>query len=103
MTNYLCQGHTSQNNGDVKIGYDETTTLQGSTVVPNQLKLGIPVYFRGGKYEVGVFLRFKVEAGAVHFTLKVDRPDIVEDGAFQDVKKAVEDLASMPVHIGKVA
>lgn len=91
-----------QPNGDVTLGYDERTEQQGSSgPVPEQLAIGIPCYFRGERYKVAVFVRFKVGQGAVSFTLKPDRADVVEDEAFSGVIKRVSEATAIEAYLGR--
>lgn len=91
-----------QPNGDVTLAYDEKTQQQGkSGALPELMKLGIPVYFRGTVYSVPVFVRFKVGGGAVAFQLKIDRSDIIEDAAFSELTTAVREATGIEVYLGR--
>ena len=93
-----------QPNGDVTLTYDEKTAQQGkSGVLPEKMTIGIPVYFRGTVYAVDVFVRYKVGGGAVQFSLKLDRPDVIEDAAFGEVAKAIAEATGVEVYLGKAA
>lgn len=93
---------TYQANGDVKLGYEERTEQKGSSgVLPEQMKLGIPVYFRGTGYAVMVFVRYRVEAGAVVFNLKLDRADVIEDAAFAELTTKVNEATAIDVYLGR--
>lgn len=91
-----------QPNGDVKLGYEERTEQKGSSGnLPEQMKLGIPVYFRGAAYAVPVFVRYKVDNGAVVFVLKIDRAEIIEEAAFTELTAAVKEQAAIDVYLGR--
>lgn len=91
-----------QPNGDVKLAYDERTEQKGSSgVLPEQMTLGIPVYFRGTGYKVPVFVRYRVEGGAVGFGLKIDRADVIEDAAFGELTAAVKEQTAIGVYLGR--
>lgn len=93
---------TYQPNGDVKLGYEERTEQKGSSgVLPEQMKLGIPVYFKGAPYAVHVFVRYRVEAGAVVFALKIDRAEIIEEAAFTELTAAVQEATGIGVYLGR--
>lgn len=90
-----------QPNGDVMLSYDERTNQQGkSGLLPEIMKLGIPVYFRGYPYAVPIFVRYRVGNGGVAFQLKRDRPDLVEDDAFNGLVKVIEEKTGIEVYLG---
>lgn len=81
---------TRQTNGDVKIGWDETTEYKGRAMtVPTELILGMPVFFSGPLYEVKALLRYRVADGKVMFVIKLDSPALIEQAAFEAIIKAV--------------
>jgi uncharacterized protein YfdQ (DUF2303 family) len=91
-----------QPNGDVKLVYDERTEQKGSSgLLPEQMKLGIPVYFRGSAYAVPVLVRYRVSNGAVAFSLKVDRADVIEDTAFSELTKAIGEATGIDCYLGR--
>lgn len=91
-----------QPNGDVRLGYDERTEQKGSSgALPEQMKLGIPVYFRGTVYAVPVFVRYRVADGAVQFQLKMDRADVIEDAAFGELTSAISEATGIGVYLGR--
>lgn len=91
-----------QPNGDVKLGYEERTEQKGSSgSLPETMTLGIPIYFRGTGYKVPVFVRYRVESGAVHFGLKIDRADVIEDAAFGELTSAVKEATCIDVYLGR--
>lgn len=91
-----------QPNGDVKLGYEERTEQKGASgLLPEQMKLGIPVYYRGAAYAVSVFVRYRVDAGAVVFALKIDRAEIIEEAAFAELTAAVHEATGIDVYLGR--
>jgi uncharacterized protein YfdQ (DUF2303 family) len=93
---------TYQANGDVMLTYDERTTQTGkSGPIPEQMELGIPVYFRGAMYAVPVFIRFRVGNGAVAFQIKLDRSDIIEDAAFTEVASKISESVGIAAYLGR--
>lgn len=93
---------TYQANGDVTLVYDEKTEQKGASgPLPAYLKLGIPVYFRGERFGVPVFVRFKVGGGAVAFQLKMDRSDVIEDEAFLKLVEKVKTDTGIAVYMGR--
>lgn len=94
-------GVVYQPNGDVVIGWSDTTESAGKGVaVPTELKLGIPVFFRGTLYAVPVLMRYRVPDGKLTFTVKVDRAALIEQTAFDEIAKAASDATGIGVLIG---
>lgn len=88
--------------GSVKLEYNDHVDKVGSSVnLPEQMTLGIPVYYRGTMFAVGLFIRFKVNSG-VAFNLKMDRADRLEDEAFTELARAIAEATGVPLHIGRV-
>lgn len=93
-----------QPNGNVKLAYSEATEQKGTSgALPEQMKLGIPVYFRGTVYAVPVFVRYRVGNGGVRFQMKMDRADVIEDAAFGEVCKTISDGTGIEVYLGRNA
>ena len=91
-----------QANGDVKLGYSEQSEAKGtSSVMPERLTLGIPVYFRGQPYAVDVWIRYRVGNGKVVFSLKIDRPEVIEDDAFREITEKVAGSTGIEVYLGR--
>jgi uncharacterized protein YfdQ (DUF2303 family) len=91
-----------QPNGDVRLTYDEKTEQKGqSGALPEQMQLGIPVYYRGEPFAVPVFLRFKVGSGTVQFALKIDRADRIEDEAFAGLIAKFKEITGIEVYLGR--
>lgn len=91
-----------QPNGDIRLGYDERTQQNGTSgVLPEVMKLGMPVYFRGTTYAVPVFVRYRVADGAVQFQLKLDRADVIEDAAFGEITAAIHEATGIGVYLGR--
>ncbi len=91
-----------QPNNSVKLDYSEHVEKVGPSVsLPEIMKLGLPVYYRGDRYEIDVFVRFKL-SGGVQFSLKIDRKDRLEDEAFTKLTDSIATETSVPVHIGRI-
>ena len=95
---------TYQPNGDVKLVYEDRTEQKQATsgALPETMKLGIPVYFRGDAYKVPVFVRYRVGDGAVKFQIKIDRADVIEDEAFKMLMAAIEKETQIAPYLGRV-
>jgi hypothetical protein len=94
---------TYQADGAVKLHYSERVQQQGSTLFPEKLAIGIPVYFRGEVFKVGVFARFKLGGGKVRFQLKLDRDDVIEDEAFKAMIETVTGAVGIGAYLGRRA
>lgn len=92
-----------QPNGDIKLGYEESTEAKGTIGVPDTMELGIPVYFRGTAYKVDVFVRYRVGSGKVTFALKVDRGDIIENDAFTELVGRIGQEVGITPYAGRAA
>lgn len=95
-----------QPNGDTMLAYSEKTTQKNATTtmaMPTELKLGIPVYFRGSRYAVPVLVKYRVGGGRVNFSLKVDRADIIEDTAFAEATAQIAEATGIEVYLGRRA
>lgn len=93
-----------QQNGDLTLSYSEKTEHagKGSIVVPQQLELGIPVFFKGAAYSVPVFLRYKLREAVLTFQIKVDRADYIEQAAFDEISKKIADETKIEVYLGSL-
>jgi uncharacterized protein YfdQ (DUF2303 family) len=93
--------HTSD--GSTMLSYSDKVDQQGkSGPMPEIMKLGIPVFFRGQPFLVPVFVRFKLGNGAVAFSLKIDRADVIEDEAFKSLLTTIETATGIKPYLGRV-
>jgi len=91
-----------QPNGGVVLAYAEKVSQVTKTgVMPETMTLGIPVFFRGDKFQVPVFIRYKLSQGQLTFQLRLDRPDLIEDTAFADLTSRIANEADTEVYIGR--
>jgi hypothetical protein len=90
-----------EKDGSVKLTYEDETDAQGEIVVPDMMKVGIPVYFNGPAYALQLFMRYRVGSGKVSFGLKPDRQDIIEYDAFQEMAVRIKDECEVPVYLGE--
>lgn len=92
-----------QNDGSVSVAYsDKVEQASGSksVTVPAELKLGIRVYHLGSVYSVPVLMRYRMGEGKVLFSTKMDRGDLIEQAAFDEILARVATATSVPVHLG---
>lgn len=98
-------------NGDTQIIWKENTETaagtQGEAALPSFLMLRLPVY-RGAEkattFDVKAFLRYRISEGKLSFELKLHRPEVAVDLAFDELvagfRSALE--ADVPVYLGSV-
>ncbi|MGL4810643.1 MAG: DUF2303 family protein, partial [Beijerinckiaceae bacterium] len=69
----------------------EKTEQTGSTGrLPEVISIAVPDYHGGPLYKLAILIRYRVDRGAVHFELKRDRPDRIEQDAFDEILKQIE-------------
>lgn len=79
-------------NGDVDFSYSEETAGtvgKGKAAVPEEFKLGIPVFFGGAAYEVVAKLRYRLDEGKLALWYDLHRPEYIEKDAFDQVIRSV--------------
>lgn len=97
---------TYANNGDVKVHYSEETVVAGGrkeVAVPSELTLGIPVFFKGPRFAVHVFMRYNLNSGKLAFAVKVDRPEYVLDEAANDIVARIAENTGIEIYRGSAA
>lgn len=78
-------------NGDVQFTYNEQTTgTAGSMEIPQEFKLGIPVYEGGDPYEVTARLRYRISEGNLTMWYDLLRPERMAEDAFKEIKESIE-------------
>jgi uncharacterized protein YfdQ (DUF2303 family) len=85
--------HLRLDNGQRQFSYSETiqgTAAKGSIKVPEQFKLGIPVFVGGVVYEVTARLRYRIADGNLRIGYELYRPEQIEQDAFNQVVQAIE-------------
>lgn len=94
-----------QPNGDITIGWSDKTEYAGKpgVTVPHELKLGIPVFFKGTMYSVPVLMRYRLTDGKLTFVVKMDRPEYVEQAAFDEITKGVTEATGIEIYLGAAA
>lgn len=91
-----------QPNGSTEITWkDNTTGAQGAVPVPEQITLGIPVFFNHTVYAIDCFMRYYLNDGHLTFVIKLDRADLIEDAAFKEITSTVKDKTGIDVFIGR--
>ncbi len=91
-----------QPNGDVLIMWSDKTENAGKpgVHVPTELEIGIPVFFKGPLYAVTILMRYKLNNGALTFRIKPDRPEYVEQAAFDEIIKAIAEATGIEAYLG---
>lgn len=73
----------------------------GSTVIPRAFMLTIPVFENGAPYQVEARVRMAMDNGRATFAVHLYRRAEIERDAFNDVRKEIEDEATVPVLAGR--
>ena len=89
-----------EKDGNVKLTYSDETEAQGEVSVPDQITIGIPVYFGGQPYSINLWVRYRVGNSNVSFNLKPDRADLTEQHAFKEMATRIEETTAVPVYLG---
>lgn len=79
---------------------DKVKNEEGTIPVPEELTVGLPVYFEGAAYPLTVFMRYRTAESKAYFTLKPDRADYVERAAFIEVAAKVSTETGVEVMLG---
>ena len=92
--------------GDVSLCYETTTTEQGEVKCPTTLRIRIPIFESGAKYELEARLRYELKEGALLFHLRLpERARMLEQAWLTEVGALVAMLEekglSVPVMEGQ--
>jgi uncharacterized protein YfdQ (DUF2303 family) len=96
------------NDGQVQLKYHEQSEgkagASGELKIPEQIKLGIPVYVGGPAYEVVCKFRYRMNAGRIEMWYDILRPErILEDSLDKVVDKVAEGTGIKPYAVTAVA
>lgn len=83
---------TRLDNGSFQFAYTEeinATTKGGSLAIPSEIKLGIPVFEGGERYEIKTFFRYRIDEGTLKLAIKINRPKYILDDAFNHLADEV--------------
>lgn len=92
--------------GQREFTYNETvegSTRRGQLKIPEEFKLGIPVFIDGPAYEVTARLRYRINGGQLSLWYDLFRPHEIERDAFGEVVKKIDDGISVDVLMGMPA
>lgn len=81
----------------------EGSTRRGQLKIPEEFKLGIPVFIDGPAYEVTARLRYRISGGQLSLWYDLFRPHEIERDAFGEVVKKIDDGISVDVLMGMPA
>jgi uncharacterized protein YfdQ (DUF2303 family) len=89
--------------GQVQFRYEETVEAKaghtGTLQIPSRIALGIAPYEGVAPFRIDARLRYRLSAGAVTFTLLLDRPAEVERFCFDQLLKDIgEATGLLPLH-----
>ena len=68
--------------------------------IPNLFLIGIPVFRNGATYRIPVRLRYRISSGSVIWILKMHRPDLMFDHAFQEACEKARKDTGLPLFYG---
>jgi uncharacterized protein YfdQ (DUF2303 family) len=89
--------------GEIAIAYSEVhrSDIEGAPVtVPTAFLIGIPVFFNGPRYQMLVRLRYKLQGGALVWSLVRYDADRIQDAAFAEIVTDVAARCGHPVLLG---
>jgi len=91
-------------NGNQALRFEEVTTAKagekGELEVPEMLKLGLPVFAFGERYEVKARLRYRIKDGALTFHYELDNPHRVVEHATRELMKQIEEATGLQAFLG---
>lgn len=90
-------------NGTVQLKYteeDDTKTGKQALVIPQKIKLGIPVYFGDAPYGIDCFFRYRIEDGKLNFQIRIQGREMIVQDAFQQKAAAVQAATGFTVRFG---
>lgn len=81
-------------NGQVQLRYEEEIrgeTKQKDLIIPTELKLALPVFVDGPRYELSARFRYSMTDGKLKMGFQLIRPKDVYNAAVKEVTKAIVD------------
>jgi hypothetical protein len=93
-------------NGSIKLKREEkieaTAGERADILIPEELRLALPLFKYDKTYEVRARLRYRIQEGAVRLSLLLVDPEMAFEHAFREVANQVASALEMPVFWGKV-
>lgn len=89
--------------GSQQFTYNETvdgSAAKGTLKIPEEFKLGIPVFFGGESYEVTARLRYRIAEGKLQMWYELYRPEHIEQDAFGHVCAGVAEATAITIWEG---
>lgn len=95
-------------NGDILLAFSDKTEAEGSRnggpmKVPSEITLGLSVYYAGDLYALKMLMRYRLNNGKVAFMVKPDRPEDVEQDAFNKLTQKINEETGISVWLGSAA
>ncbi len=95
-------------NGNTDLAFkDETTAsggIDGKVAIPNEIEIGIPVFYGGDRYKIKALFRYRIVDGKLVLWIDLHRIKHVRDAAFGDVIEAVKNgCDGVPVYEASVS
>jgi len=90
--------------GERQFAYEETIAAKagqtGKLTIPKEFELGIAPFEGTDKYKVIARLRYRIREGALTIGYKLDRPEVVQLAAFDDVASRIAAAADLTILSG---
>jgi uncharacterized protein YfdQ (DUF2303 family) len=90
--------------GERQFAYEETIAAKagqtGQLTIPKEFELGIAPFEGTDKYKVVARLRYRIREGALSIGYKLDRPELVQRAAFDDVAGRISNAADLSLLAG---
>lgn len=93
---------TDLTTGSVQFHYVDEVQNKGTYTLPSLLVLGLRVFEHGEHYGVPVQLRYRLREDKLTFFFKLQRPDLIQRDAFQQILRTVEEGTGIKPLIGTV-
>lgn len=100
-------GGVNLSNGDIELSYSEevssTGSRKGRVNVPERLTLKLALFRNDFPREVPARFRWRLDDGAVQFTVVLHQPVKAEDGAMAEIVTRIKGIVAVDVLTGKLA
>lgn len=94
------KSRTRLENGDTAFKYETETRVTNDVVVPDEIRLSIPLYFGEDPTEIRAKFRFRVSGGGLLLGFKWHRVEYQRQAKFQEMAHDASEQTSRPVFFG---
>jgi len=91
-----------QHDGTVKFEYTSENTPASTVEIPKELKIGIPCFHNGQRYEVRARFRYRLNQGSLKLWYELIEPWRIVEDAFNGVVEEVEELTEQSAYMVKL-